>query len=343
MERGSQNEIDNYMNKINIALTTGEPAGIGLEISLKAAVKYLQNTKVNIHLIGCKYALKNTADKCNITANIFNQLSIIHIPAAQEIIQGKLNEHNSAYVLNILNEAIQGCLDKKYDAMVTAPIHKGIINQAQLKFNLLGQEYKFHGHTEYLAEKTSAQRIIMLLSGIDNFRNTRLRVALATTHIPLTDIAEKITQDKIYQDIILLDKHLKNYFNLKTPHIKIAGLNPHAGEGGHIGQEEQLFIIPAIQKLQQQNINVTGPYAGDTMFLKPSDCFYCMYHDQGLAPFKYATFGKGVNITLGLPIIRTSVDHGTAIDIADKYCADIDSMLEAIDKAVFIYGNLNNN
>jgi 4-hydroxythreonine-4-phosphate dehydrogenase len=327
---------------INIAITTGEPAGIGLEISLKSAVHYLQNSSVNLVLIGCRNAMHEVAKKCNISDDDFSKINIQHIPANQPIIQCKLNLHNSAYVLKILDEAIDGCVSGKYDAMVTAPIHKGIINEAYYQSVLEStlDNNKFSGHTEYLAEKTSTPRVIMLLTGMDKFRNTRLRVALATTHIPLTQVAAKITEDKIYKDIICLYEHLQKYFGIQNPHIKIAGLNPHAGEGGHIGQEEQKVIIPTIQKLQQQGINITGPYAGDTMFLQSADCFYCMYHDQGLAPFKYATFGKGVNITLGLPIIRTSVDHGTAIDIAHKYCADIDSMLEAVHKAIYIHNNI---
>ncbi|MFM2345056.1 MAG: 4-hydroxythreonine-4-phosphate dehydrogenase PdxA [Pseudomonadota bacterium] len=330
----------NQANIKNIAITTGEPAGIGMEISIKSALKYIHNKDIKLTLIGCKDSIYAVSKHCGISEDDFNKLNIYHISAQQKIIQGELNLHNSKYVLDILDEAIQGCVSGKYSAMVTAPIHKGIINEAQNKLNLFADNYKFSGHTEYLAEKTSTSRVIMLLTGLDKFRQNRLRVALATTHIPLIKVSEKISQDKIYQDIICLNNHLKTYFAIQNPHIKIAGLNPHAGEGGHIGTEEQTLLIPTIQQLQDEGINITGPYAGDTMFLQQADCFYCMYHDQGLAPFKYATFGKGVNITLGLPIIRTSVDHGTAIDIANKYCADIDSMIEAINKAIYIHNNI---
>jgi len=316
--------------KLNIAITTGEPAGIGIEISLKAAIKYLNNDNLNIILIGDREYLKNIAQKCGIDILIFNQLTIHHIPLIETAYLGVLNPNNAKYVLNLLDYAIDNCLNNTFDGVVTAPIHKGILNT---------KDFKFSGHTEYLALKTKSSRVIMLLSGIDKFRQHRLRVALATTHIPLNKVANNLNTTKIINDINLLNNHLITYFNIQNPLIKVAGLNPHAGENGHIGSEDMEIILPAVKQLQEQNINIEGPFAGDTLFLQKSDCFYCMYHDQGLAPFKYATFGKGVNITLGLPIIRTSVDHGTAIDIADKFSADVDSMHQAIAKAIFLINN----
>jgi 4-hydroxythreonine-4-phosphate dehydrogenase len=322
-----------------IAITTGEPAGIGPEISLKAALYYQKNmhNALSLVLIGCKQYLYQIGLACGISLEELNTLHIHNIPCFEQPKISELNVKNSAYVLKTLNAAIQGCLSKSYTSMVTAPIHKGIINTYFQTANLsenTNTHIVFRGHTEYLAEQSHTDKVMMLLSGIDTHRNRRLRVALATTHIPLNEVCRKLNKQKIYDDICFLHQHLHNTFKINNPCIKVAGINPHAGENGHIGNEENIWMKDIITYLRNYNgINVHGPYAGDTLFLQTADCYYCMYHDQGLAPFKYATFGHGVNITLGLPFIRTSVDHGTALDIAPKYCAEIDSMLQAIEKA----------
>ncbi len=318
------------MKKIKICITSGEPAGIGPEISLKTAIKYINNSQIDLTIIGDINHLAKIAHKCNIDNTIFSQLHIEHIPLTSASTLGQLDKKNANYVLKILDFAIKNCTENNYDAMVTAPIHKGILNNLN---------FKFSGHTEYLAEKTNTKNMLMLLSGQDTHTGRRLRVALATTHIALKDVISSISIHKIEQDLILLNHSLRTQFNILQPQIKIAGINPHAGENGYIGNEEIYTLQPVINKLQQQNINVSGPYAGDTLFLQHSDCFYCMYHDQGLAPFKYATFGHGVNITLGLPIIRTSVDHGTALDIASQFNAKIKSMQQAIEKACMLVKN----
>ncbi len=325
-------------NKHIIAITTGDPAGIGPEISIKSALYHNNNDlSVDLVLIGCKQHLYNVGLACGISMQQLNTLNIYDIPLIQKTQTGVLNLNNSPYVLQTLDVAIHGCMHELYVAMVTAPIHKGIINAyfqestSTYIFSDIYKDYIFRGHTEYLAEKSHSHKVMMLLSGIDTHRKRRLRVALATTHIPLKQICNILNAQKIQEDICFLHKYLQRDFNIPNPHIKVAGINPHAGENGYIGDEEVLWMKHSIENIK--NINVSGPYAGDTLFLQPADCYYCMYHDQGLAPFKYATFGHGVNITLGLPFIRTSVDHGTAIDIATKYCAEIDSMLQAIDKA----------
>lgn len=251
------------------------------------------------------------------------KLSIMHRPCNQPVVAGKLNSANSRYVLDTLTVACNGCLENSFDAMVTAPVHKGIINEAGIGFS---------GHTEFLADLTNTAQVVMMLVGAG------MRVALATTHLPLTKVSGAITQAGLIQTIRILHTDLIQKFGIANPRIFVAGLNPHAGEDGYLGDEEIVTINPVIESLRKEGINLIGALPADTMFsqknLQHADAFLAMYHDQGLAVLKYASFGEGVNITLGLPIIRTSVDHGTALDLAGTGKADAGSLLSAIHLAI---------
>lgn len=309
---------------IHIALTTGEPAGIGPEISQKAAMEFLAlHADVSIHLI---------ADRSLVNPQSHDRLFVKHCDVAEKAIPGQLNVLNAPYVIQTLDVAINGCLNSEYQAMVTAPVQKSVISDSGLKFS---------GHTEYLAEKCKTDLVVMMLCGKPIFESKllpdQLRVALATTHIPLQKVSASITAELIEKTIEIVWQDLKNKFGIKDPTIYVTGLNPHAGESGHMGLEERDVIAPAIERMKRKNYRVSGPFPGDTIFspdnLKNADVILAMYHDQGLAPFKFATFGEGVNVTLGLPIIRTSVDHGTALGIAGKGQADPSSMLAALNVA----------
>jgi len=309
---------------IHIALTTGEPAGIGPEISQKAAQEFLaRHSDVSIHLI---------ADQSLVAHVSHERLFVKHCDLASNVTPGQLNVVNAPYVLKTLDTAIDGCLSGEYQAMVTAPVQKSVISDSGVKFS---------GHTEYLAEKCKIDLVVMMLCGKPIFESTllpdQLRVALTTTHIPLQKVSTVITTELLEKTIEIVWQDLRNKFGIKDPSIYVTGLNPHAGESGHIGLEERDVISPAIERMKKKNYRVSGPYPGDTIFspdkLKSADVILAMYHDQGLAPFKFATFGEGVNVTLGLPIIRTSVDHGTALSIAGKGKADSSSMLAALDVA----------
>ncbi|EOC05115.1 4-hydroxythreonine-4-phosphate dehydrogenase [Neisseria meningitidis NM95] len=225
-----------------------------------------------------------------------------------------------------MDTALAGISDGIFDGIVTAPLNKGIINDARASTGF------FSGHTEYLAEKSGTGQVVMMLAG------KGLRVALVTTHLPLKDVAAAITQPLIESVARILHHDLKHKFGIKNPKILVAGLNPHAGEGGHLGHEETDTIIPALENLRREGINLAGPYPADTLFqpfmLEGADAVLAMYHDQGLPVLKYHSFGQGVNITLGLPFIRTSVDHGTALDLAATGRADSGSLITAVETAV---------
>lgn len=309
---------------IHIALTTGEPAGIGPEISQKAAQEFLaQHPDVSIHLV---------ADQSLLGLKSHDRLFVKHCALGDAVVPGQLNVLNAPYVLKTLDVAIEGCLNGQYQAMVTAPVQKSVISDSGVKFS---------GHTEYLAEKCNTDLVVMMLCGKPIFESNllpdQLRVALTTTHIPLQKVSAAITAELIEKTIEIVWQDLKNKFGIQDPTIYVTGLNPHAGESGHMGLEERDVIAPAIERMKQKNYRVSGPFPGDTIFspdkLKSTDVILAMYHDQGLAPFKFATFGEGVNVTLGLPIIRTSVDHGTALGIAGKGQADSSSMLAALNVA----------
>jgi 4-hydroxythreonine-4-phosphate dehydrogenase len=246
-----------------------------------------------------------------------------HVPLERPCVPGKLDPANSRYVLRLLDRAVQGCLAGEYAAMVTAPVQKSVINDAGIAFS---------GHTEYLAARSNAEHVVMMLVG------GGLRVALATTHLPLAQVSKAINQDDLLRTLRVLDRDLKQRFKIKKPRILVAGLNPHSGESGHLGSEDAEIVAPAIQKAISLGIEASGPIPADTLFvperLKQADCVLAMYHDQGLPVLKYASFGRGVNVTLGLPFVRTSVDHGTALDIAGTGKADPGSLIEAIKLAI---------
>jgi 4-hydroxythreonine-4-phosphate dehydrogenase len=248
---------------------------------------------------------------------------IEHLPVQRPPIAGKLDRANSPYVLQILDRAVRGCLSGEYGAMVTAPVQKSVINEAGIPFT---------GHTEYLAERSKAKQVVMMLVG------GGLRVALATTHLPLSAVPAAITKEGLARTLRVIDTDLRRRFGLARPRIMVAGLNPHSGESGHLGREDLEVIAPAIADAAAAGIAVSGPVPADTLFvperLRNADCVLAMYHDQGLPVLKYASFGRGVNVTLGLPFVRTSVDHGTALDIAGTGRADPGSLIEAVNLAI---------
>ena len=237
--------------------------------------------------------------------------------------QGQLDSHNARYVLNTLDHAIKGCQSGVFDALVTGPVHKGIINDAGIAFS---------GHTEYLAEATAAETVVMLLA------TEELRVALVTTHVPLQEVSALITPERLQRSIRVLHHDLQQRFGIARPHIKVCGLNPHAGEDGHLGREEIDVLIPTLQGLRSEGIDLDGPLPADTVFnpryIADSDAILAMYHDQGLPVLKHSGFGRAVNITLGLPIIRTSVDHGTALELAGTGNIDTGSLEVALEQAI---------
>lgn len=326
--------MPNTLKKIlRIAITPGEPAGIGPDLVIKLSQSSHKNELVIIadptllheraNLLGIPLIIN--AVSINDTAKPSGKgvLHVLPVLQKQPTIVGKLNQANAPYVLDTLNTAIDGCLQKKISAFVTGPVHKGIINDAGISFS---------GHTEYLATRTNTPQVVMMLATHD------LRVALATTHLPLKDVASAITQKSLTRTLEILHHDLQHKFAISAPHILIAGLNPHAGEGGHLGLEEIEVIEPVIKFLQKKGMKLTGPLPADTLFtpkhLNTCDAVLAMYHDQGLPVLKYKGFGRAVNITLGLPIIRTSVDHGTALDLAGTGNASEDSMLTALSCAI---------
>jgi 4-hydroxythreonine-4-phosphate dehydrogenase len=276
---------------MRIAITTGEPAGIGPEIAVAALDAVPEG--VEAVLIGDATLLRAATAK------------IEHVPLLVPATSGRLEVRNAQYVLQTLDRAIAGALSGEFDAVVTAPVHKGVINDAGIWFT---------GHTEYLAAKTGAPHVVMLLVG------GGLRVALATTHLPLARVAGAITRLLLASTFEVLHAELIAKFGIAAPRIGVCGLNPHAGEGGHLGHEEIGVIAPAIDAARASGMQIEGPLAADTIFVPAQaarfDAIVAMYHDQGLAPLKFASFGEGVNVTLGLPFVRTSVDHGTALDLA---------------------------
>ncbi len=253
------------------------------------------------------------------TPHMPGKLSVLHVPLVHEAQAGKLDSANSAYVLETLRRAVQGCQSGEFSGLVTAPVHKGVINDAGIPFT---------GHTEFLAEQTSTPQVVMMLAG------GGMRVALATTHLPLREVADAITAPLLESVLRIMQRDLQRRFGILRPRILVAGLNPHAGEGGHLGREEIEVMIPVLDKLRTEGIDVSAPLPADTLFaahrLRECDAVLTMYHDQGLPVLKHASFGGGVNITLGMPIIRTSVDHGTALELAGTGKANVGSLLEAI-------------
>lgn len=290
-----------------IALTPGEPAGIGPDLAVQLIQsKLLEHRAFRLVLVADPELLHQRASRLGINVDLSAwssdtnaPVSVLPVHAANVVTPGVLDTNNSAYVINTLKQSIDGCKKGVFDALVTGPVHKGIINEAGIPFT---------GHTEYLAELCSVNNVVMML--VTETANTSLRVALVTTHLPLADVSAAISQDKLEQTLLILDKELTNRFGIKEPRILVCGLNPHAGESGYLGREEIDTIGPVIQRLVNQGLNLTGPLPADTVFTPPmlqrADAVLAMYHDQGLPVLKYVGFGQAVNITLGLPFIRTS-------------------------------------
>lgn len=312
-----------------IAVTSGEPAGIGPELCLRLAGRAFpaqivvladRQLLVSRALAGDRPALRDWRPRQPPQPGV---LDILHQPLAVPSNPGQLNRANANYVLSLLDRALDGCRSGEFAAMVTAPVHKGVINDAGIPFT---------GHTEYLAEKTNTPRVVMMLAG------SNLKVALATTHLPLKDVAAAITQESLETTLRILHADMRVKYGLADPRILVAGLNPHAGEGGYLGMEEIEVITPVLERLRGEGMRLIGPLPADTMFTPPmleqGDCVLAMYHDQGLTALKYASFGNGINVTLGLPIIRTSVDHGTALELAGTGRADPGSLFVAVEQAI---------
>ena len=313
-----------------IAVTSGEPAGIGPDICLALAELRPHCRAV---ILADQGLLAARAARLGLVLRLraydpgrvpaAGELEVLHLPLAAPVTVGRLNPANSGYVLAMLRRAVGGCVDGSFAAMVTAPVHKGVINDAGVPFT---------GHTEYLAALTSTPRVVMMLAG------GGLRVALATTHLALADVAGAITRESLGETLRILHRALQQRFGMTEPRILVAGLNPHAGEGGHLGREEIEIISPVLERMRQMGMHLEGPFPADTLFtpqvLERGVCVLAMFHDQGLPVLKYASFGKGVNVTLGLPIVRTSVDHGTALELAGSGKADPGSLIAAIEMAL---------
>lgn len=316
-----------------IVVTAGEPAGIGMDLCVMLASQPLSARLV---VIADQNVLLERAKALQLPLQIHaynaaqwqehggqHRLTVLHLPCPTPVLAGELNPDNSTYVLQTLERAINGCMQSEFDAMVTAPVHKGVINDAGIAFT---------GHTEFLAEHTATPQVVMMLVG------GSLRVALATTHLPLAEVSKAITQESLETTIRILHQDLVQKFGIAQPRILVTGLNPHAGEGGHLGMEEITTITPVLERLRQEGMQLAGPLPADTLFtqhnLAQGDCVLAMYHDQGLPVLKHASFGSGVNVTLGLPMIRTSVDHGTALDLAGKGNIETGSLLSAIQLAI---------
>ncbi len=315
-----------------IALTAGEPAGIGSELLVHLAASDLAADLVAIadpglleraaRTLGVPLVLQPCTPRTAVAARAPGTLRVIPIELAAAVTPGQLDKRNAAHVLAMLARAADGAAAGEFDAIVTAPVHKGIINDAGVAFS---------GHTEFFAERARCEVVMMLAT--DRTDATPLRVALATTHLPLARLPQAITRDSLTRTLRILDHDLRVRFGIAAPRIAVLGLNPHAGEGGHLGREEIDIIAPVLAALRDAGLDLHGPLPADTAFvprvLSTCDAVLAMYHDQGLPVLKYAGFGHAVNITLGLPYVRTSVDHGTALDLAGKACADPGSLFAA--------------
>lgn len=323
-----------------IALTAGEPAGIGPDL---CAMLAHQPLPAQLAVVADAELLAARARQLGLTVRILpyaesaaephagdGRLHVLHVPAPHPATPGQLDPANSRYVLQTLVRAADGCVSGEFDAMTTGPVHKGVINDAGIAFS---------GHTEFLAEHTHTPRVVMMLVG------GGLRVALATTHLPLTAVSAAITRASLETTLRILHADLVRRFGLAQPRILVAGLNPHAGEGGYLGREEIDVIAPVLERLRTEGMQLDGPLPADTLFtprhLAQADAVLAMYHDQGLPVLKHASFGGGVNVTLGLPIIRTSVDHGTALDLAGRGGIEAGSLLAALQLAIELAAHLN--
>ena len=312
-----------------IVVTTGEPAGIGPDILLRAAQ---QAWDAELVVVADPALLRERAKTLQLPidlqpwdpgkpaqVNRAGTLKIHPIPLTVPTVAGTLNTANAGYVIETLKLAVQGCMHGTWQAMVTGPVQKSVINDAGIPFT---------GHTELLASETGTQQVVMMLA------TQELRVALATTHLALKDVPRAITPQLLLRTLTILHSDLQRKFGITAPRIAVLGLNPHAGEGGHMGHEEIEIVIPVLEQLRAAGMNLLGPLPADTAFnpkvLDNCDAVFAMYHDQGLPVLKYSGFGRAINITLGLPIIRTSVDHGTALDLAGSGEADSGSLEQAL-------------
>jgi len=316
-----------------VLVTSGEPAGVGPDLCLTLA-----QTDYPVVVMGAKKLLAARAKQLGLSVKLCDydphsswqkgQVTIFPIACAQPVTAGKLNPANAAYVLEMLTVATERCLLGEFSALVTAPVHKANINDAG---------YAFTGHTEFFRDACQVGDVVMLLAC------DAMKVALLTTHMPLRAVPDAISSELMIKVVRILDAALKRDFGIAYPKIRVAGLNPHAGENGYLGREEQEVITPALIKLQEEGFDIQGPFAADTLFTDKThagcDVFLAMYHDQGLSVLKYAGFGQAVNITLGLPIIRTSVDHGTALSLAGTGLAEASSLVKAVTMAQMMAKN----
>ena len=318
-----------------LLITPGEPAGIGPDICIVLAQKTI---KYRLVVVADPELLHERAEKLNLPLTLtefqisndpgpsVGQLEVVPVARSDKVENGRLNRANAGYVLRTLDKAVELCVTGDGAALITGPVHKGVINEAGISFT---------GHTEYLADLTGGYPVMMLAT-------PGLRVALATTHLPLVDVSKTITKRLLRQVIEILSKDLETRFSIEKPTILVCGLNPHAGEDGHLGSEEIEIINPVLTSLRKEGMNLIGPLPADTIFnpdrLEQADAILAMYHDQGLPVLKYKGFGNAVNVTLGLPIIRTSVDHGTALEIAGTGQADKGSLEYAIEVAAQMAG-----
>ncbi len=325
------------MATLRIALTTGEPAGIGPDLTVQLAQRAQRHELVAIGdadllceraaLLGIPLEIRPYTPAEPAQGSGAGKLSVLSIPLAGPCQPGQPDPANASYVLDTLRRAASGCVDGEFQCMVTAPVQKSVINEAG---------FTFSGHTEFLADLTGAGPVVMLLAC------EQMRVALATTHLPLSQVPAAITSERLETTLEILRNELRDRFRISEPVIGVLGLNPHAGESGHMGDEEIRIIAPSLERLRSAGFQLLGPLPADTAFtpalLERCDAVLAMYHDQGLPVLKYAGFGKAVNITLGLPIIRTSVDHGTALDLAGRGGADCGSLVYALQSALAMAG-----
>jgi len=321
------------MNVQRVVITPGEPAGIGPDLVVQLAQRDWP-----MELVVCADAalLTDRASQLGLSLSLLpwqpntppqaqraGTLTLLPVTLREPVVPGQLSVANGAYVVETLARACDGCLNGEFAALVTGPVHKGVINDAGVPFT---------GHTEFFEERAQASKVVMMLA------TEELRVALATTHLPIKAVADAITPSLLRDVITILHHDLRTKFGISEPHVLVCGLNPHAGEGGHMGTEEIDTIIPVLNELRAQGMNLSGPLPADTLFqpkyLDHADAVLAMYHDQGLPVLKYQGFGRGVNITLGLPFIRTSVDHGTALELAGQGKADVGSFITALNLAI---------
>lgn len=321
------------MQQHRVVITPGEPAGIGPDLVVQLAQRSWP-----VELVVCADAtlLQDRAKLLGLPLQLLpydagqqpspqkaGTLTLLSVPLRTPVVPGQLSTENGHYVVDTLARACDGCINGEFAALITGPVHKGVINEAGIPFT---------GHTEFFEERSHSPKVVMMLA------TEAMRVALVTTHLPIKAIPDAITPELLREIIAILHHDLQTKFGIAQPHVLVCGLNPHAGEGGHMGTEEIDTIIPVLEEMRAKGMNLSGPLPADTLFqpkyLDNADAVLAMYHDQGLPVLKYQGFGRGVNITLGLPFIRTSVDHGTALDLAGQGKADVGSFITALNLAI---------